>query len=484
MTSKTLLKLITKIHERKPFSLQFEFAGGDQFSRINAVYYKVLASRDQLYLLNSVITIMREVVTNAQKANAKRLYFGRKRMDIADSDEYDIGMADFKQNVVADFDSLAALLKGSGYFVKISFKYDYGGLTISVTNNAEMLPEELRRVRMRIRKATEYRSIMEAFDDIHDPLEGAGLGIALTVITLKTIGIDPDNFTVRSNEGLTTVSLRVPDQILPQHHINTARVHLVDMVEWIPAFSGNVETFHFLLDSQPPDFVKIVQAAFLDPSLTAELMKLTVSKDPDCLNMAETVRELDMQSLHNLALSTPNLFDYHNEYREIWKHSQNVARYGRMIAERYYDKLTARKVYLGGILHDLGKVILLSWGGNITNRMKKELEATRRSYNAYFLEEINVGLCHSEIGSMIAIKWGFPGYLVEAIDAHHWPQKACAENRQIVNALYLADMIDSIDRYKFTSHDIDESVLQEFGLLDEESFRSFSRSLKEEGHAP
>jgi HD-like signal output (HDOD) protein len=47
---------------------------------------------------------------------------------------------------------------------------------------------------------------------------------------------------------------------------------------------------------------------------------------------------------------------------------------------------------------------------------------------------------HAELGAMIAEKWNFPDRLVAAIRYHHDPSTAPPEYRDLVDAVYLANM--------------------------------------------
>ena len=90
-------KAITdSINRNTPFTISFKYADQEFLMVVSGIYTKLLTVHDQLYILNSVISIMREVMANAQKANAKRLYFAINGLKIANPDDYKKGMERFK----------------------------------------------------------------------------------------------------------------------------------------------------------------------------------------------------------------------------------------------------------------------------------------------------------------------------------------------------------------------------------------------------
>jgi hypothetical protein len=214
-------KTITdNINRNLPFTVTFKYADRELIMMISGIYVKLLTAHDQLYILNSVISIMREIMANAQKANAKRLFFFVSGLDITNPNDYKKGMKRFKVDFMQNPDDLSTLLIKSDFAVKINFGITENEISISITNNAAVLPREMERIKYRMEKAKVYKNLMDAYDDIQDSSEGAGLGIALVMVTLKNIGIDTSLFKIESDNHSTTVALRIPRLLKPQDIIS------------------------------------------------------------------------------------------------------------------------------------------------------------------------------------------------------------------------------------------------------------------------
>jgi len=130
------------------------------------------------------------------------------------------------------------------------------------------------------------------------------------------------------------------------------------------------------------------------------------------------------------------------------------------------------------MLHDLGKIILLSANQELTDQIEK-ISATRQMRTSTVLEEVSMGVSHSTIGKMIAEKWNFPNYIREAISFHHSPLQASEENRDLVFITYLANSLCLIEEKKFDFFYMEDEVLKRYKLESEEKFTEMHNSFKE-----
>jgi len=133
-------------------------------------------------------------------------------------------------------------------------------------------------------------------------------------------------------------------------------------------------------------------------------------------------------------------------------------------------------VYTAGLLHDLGKIILLATDRKLVKQIADIVKD--RKITTTTMEEIAIGISHSSIGSMISRKWNFPEYLTESILNHHSPLNAGDRYRDIVHTTYLANMMVGIEDRKYSYYYIEESILERYELEDYEKFNSFHERLK------
>ena len=191
-----------------------------------------------------------------------------------------------------------------------------------------------------------------------------------------------------------------------------------------------------------------------DPALTAKILKLAnssyygLSYRVDTLKKAITV--LGFNTIRNLAftVSVFNIFNKESgtslDLKGLWYHSLGCAIASKALLKKM-DPLLQEKAFMGGILHDIGKVIICQ---NLPGEMKKILQVmrTNKSVRQSALEEKLLGFNHAEIGSYIAEKWHFPRELVLAINLHHSPLTVSEMNEKkeveiLVSGAYVGNQI-------------------------------------------
>ena len=116
-----------------------------------------------------------------------------------------------------------------------------------------------------------------------------------------------------------------------------------------------------------------------------------------------------MSLFHGFALQT----GMHN-VRMFWTHAYAVAVLGRQMAETL--ELDAEEMFMAGLLHDIGRVILglrvdMSYFDNKIGRLRGDplIENELETF----------GIDHAEVGSELLSLWRFPASIRDAVGKHH-----------------------------------------------------------------
>ena len=473
-----------RVAKGEPFSFSFHYLSEDVVRYINALFAKILAGMDQIFLLDTFITIIREICINAVKANAKRVYFRTIGIDIDDRERYPEGIEMFKKNVIGHFETMDAELKNSDYRVSFSIKKDQKGLVVQVLNNSIIQPEEMARISMRMEKARHYEDFTEAYEEIYDDTEGAGLGIVLTVLLLKNSGIGVENYRMIRGEKDTRTLLLIPFELRPQEITTTIKKQILAEVEGIPTFPKNVMELQRLCANPESSIGEISEKISIDPALSADVLKLANSagfiSGKRIETISEAIKNIGLKNLNAILLATSarSILDKrYSRFEQIWAHCNQVAFYARKIAMKYKLARAVENAFLGGLLHDLGKIIMLSTDMGTTNKIA-DIVKDRKIRTSTVMEEISVGISHANIGEMIAAKWGFPDYLVESIRHHHTPLSAGEEHRDIVFIVYLANIMCGIESRRYQLYYAEDEVLARFALTSDPAFSDLHAELK------
>jgi len=477
-------EITNKINKDEPIFISFKFLSEELLMLFNVILAKFLSKIDHIFLLNSVITILREVLINALKANAKRVYFNKIGLDINNPATYQEGMKKFKGNIIGEFDIIKDDMLKSDYYINIDIKIADKKLYIKVQNNAPILPEELERINLRIEKANKYNDFTEAYEEIEDDSEGAGLGIVLTILFLKNMGVNPNFYKIESKSKITETSLTIPEELRATEITTQVKKQIIDEIDGIPTFPENIIQLQKLCIDPESSIGIISKKIMLDPALTTDVIKLSNSagfapgKRIENINTA--VMTIGLKNL-NAILTASNarriLNDRYSHFEEIWEHCNMVAFYARNIAIKYRITGIIENAFMAGLLHDLGKIVLLAVNKKLVNKIN-DLVDDRKISNSTIMEEISIGISHSTIGELIAGKWNFPDYLIEAIKFHHTPLNAKDEFADLVFTVYLANLFAGIESHRYYFYYTEDAVLDRFNLLEIEKFNSLHEELK------
>ncbi|HPA72855.1 MAG TPA: HDOD domain-containing protein [Spirochaetota bacterium] len=477
-------ELIYKIERGEPVNIAFFYPDQSVMKALNSFFAKILAKMDMVYLLDTLVTIQREVIINATKANAKRLYFQEEKLDINDPSQYERGMTNFRQSIVGDLEKAREKLARSSFKVRIRIQKVPKGMLFSVTNNAPILPEEVRRIKLRMEKARGYNDFSEAYEDVYDSTEGAGLGIVLVTLLLKNSGIGVDSYTIAGEGASTRCDMVIPSEIRPLEITTNIKKEILNQVKGLPTFPKHIIELQRLCGDPDATIGEISKRIMMDPSLTSDVLKLSNSAGFITSKRIEQVNEAVMTiGLKNLnailtASSARRILDQRfSKFEQIWNHCNKTAYYARFLAMKFRLPKITEGVFLTGLLHDLGKIVLLSTNLELTNWIA-DVVNNRKIRTSTIMEEVSIGISHSSIGDLIAGHWSFPEYLADSIKCHHAPLNAKNEFRDYVYITYLANMFCGVESRKYDYHYLEGDVLDRYGIADVEEARKLHEEIK------
>jgi HD-like signal output (HDOD) protein len=421
---------------------------------------------------------LKELINNAWKANAKRIYFEEKGLDIRREADYELGMRDFRREAGEHLGEYLERLRERGLGIAVRFHASSGQLAIAVRNGVEMTPREQSRVFDRVARARAHSSLFESLDAPIDTTEGAGLGILVLLQFLRRLGCGEEAFSIDVENGETIASIVLP---MAKVHLDQMRVlteALVRDIDALPHFPENVLELIRLTSDPNVTLIAIAGKISTDPALTADLLKLVNSAyymlPGRVNNLLQAVKVVGMKGLRNLLYSYGSqkvLGERYDEMRELWDHSYRTAYYAFLLTRglKKQNELLD-DVYVAGILHDLGRIIVSYLHPDMIERMQRFCAS--KGIPASVLEKFSFGLNHAEIGSLLARKWNFPEQLVEGIALHHDPLRASQPYKDIVYSVYLANAICDYERGLLVFDQVERPVLSDFGLKTEEQFKA------------
>ncbi len=474
------------INTGSDFYLQFPLLTPEVDALIIKIINRYLQKFDLQYIKDSIINITKELINNAIKANMKRIYFKLRELDINKTDEYRSGMETFKDDVYASDDSeIRERLVKSNLVVRVSFNLSEKHIHINVINNIPILDSEIKKIQSRINKAFNYSHISEAFEDVLDDSEGAGLGLIMSMMLLKNLGLPKESFTIYKKNELTIAGISIPQQFTePESKMQVAE-ELLNEVDEIPAFPKNIVEIQRLCSNPDTTMKQIAESISHDPGLTTSMLKLANSAGYITSKRVESIEEatkiIGIKGINTLLLATgvqKIMGDRYKKFETIWQNSYKKAFYAHKIAIQMKKTKLSEFSYLAALLSDIGYIVMINMKQELTKRLR-EIAGRKGLDDTDLLEEISLGMSHSTLGAMICRKWRFNDGLVQAIEYNHRPYVAPEKLKQLVYIVYLADSFVEIEKKKSRFEIVDEDVLDYFNLNDRKTFTMLHNVLKE-----
>ena len=477
--------IYNKIISGDPINLSFKFISADVLMLIKGVVTKELEKHDLHFISNTIIAILRELLVNSLKANAKRIFFQKNNFNIDNPQEYNTGIKKFKKDAIGDLESLKDDIFKSNLTINFNITERGDSVIFSIQNNVAIIPEEMKRINDRISIVSQQSDFIDIYENVGDDTEGAGLGLTLVIMFIKSIGCDPSAFKIRSENGVTVTSIQVPYRLKPVEVITTIKEQILNEITGIPTFPENITTLMKMCSDSNTNIDKIVNIIKQDMSITSDVIKLSNSAGFVSNKRINDIKEAIIKiGLNNLKLiliagnARKIIKSRYKKFEEVWDHCSKVAFYSRDLALRFkFQSDEVEGAYTAGLLHDIGKVILLA----VDNEgMKKiaDLVQNRELITATVLEEMSIGISHAEIGYLVSEKWNFPDFITDIAKYHHAPLNMSDEFKNVGFCVYLANMIVGIESKKYSFYYMEDSVLDKFNIKDESELMRISESLK------
>jgi len=224
---------------------------------------------------------------------------------------------------------------------------------------------------------------------------------------------------------------------------------IINKIEKIPTLPHTITQIISIINNPNSSAEDVNRAISSDLSLASKVLKIVnssyygLSKKVSSITQAIVI--LGFNTIQSLAFSASvmDLFarQEHPKLRRVdfWEHCFSVALISKLIAKNLQVSIKEIENYfLGGLLHDIGKVVLDQYFNSDFNSIIELVEIQKLPMTE--AEKTILGTTHSEIGRLVSERWKFPDILIEAIRYHHTPQFATI-NKKLVTIVYLSDFL-------------------------------------------
>ena len=454
---------------------------------MNSVLASFLTELNQQQMIEYLTYCLNELMTNSKKANTKRVYFREKNLNINNDADYEKGMENFKEITLNNINHYLQLQKEAGLYVKLVLQTRNGKIKVEVRNNAELTVTEYKRMHDKLSRAQQYTSPDQAFSQILDDSEGAGLGLIIMILMLEKIGLTEENFQIVCENGETITRIILPLNETTQKNIAVVSHEFVKIIDDLPQFPDSIVRVNKLLNDPNSKMSEIAAAISSDVSLTTDLLKLvnsaTFALASPCKSISDAVKMVGIGGIRNMIISVGSLNELKkispDDKKDLWIHAYKVAFFSYNLARNFCasERMVVEDSYVCGLLHDMGKLIFDTARPELMLKIKKL--ATDKGVPPNAFEKLVAGVNHGELGALIAEKWNFPETVISVIRHHHEPDLAPQEVRKQTSLIYLADMMVHYASLEVDYYQFDKDVLAMFGIKSEQQMTKISQRLEE-----
>ncbi|MCZ6599132.1 MAG: HDOD domain-containing protein [Planctomycetota bacterium] len=196
-----------------------------------------------------------------------------------------------------------------------------------------------------------------------------------------------------------------------------------------------------------------------DPPLATRVLQIANSvafgQRSQILDIRRAAIVIGAQELQNIVMQVAIIRNFEHiqqrgyDLESLWRHSILTARVCRELANNIQDPrvritLAPGDFFTLGLLHDLGKVVLLD---NFGERYMDVVEDAKQKEHVLEQSEQEIlGFDHAAVGGRVTADWGLPQPLVQAIEQHHKPFGELEELPEIY-VLACADVLANVVQF-------------------------------------
>jgi len=333
-------------------------------------------------------------------------------------------------------------------------------------------------------QAKQFNNIEEAYAVISKNKEGAGLGIIITILILKKLGLSKQAFNIYKTKSETISCLMLPLSLITLEKNQIINDLIVKEIDKIPQFPKYIIKIQELLNNYEANINEITKLLSNDPALVAELIKTANSaifkRQGRVCSITDAIKIIGFNKLKDIlySIGTKEVLKESCDQKvmeKIWHHSYKVAFYAFNIIKIYNIMENVDEIYVGAILHDIGRILLFGINPDLIKKLTYICQM--KSIPIRIIEDITAGYNHALIGSIVAKKWNFPEKFIHSIRYHNNPLNCDDKYKNIVYCIYLANMFaHDEDQYEIYKQ-INKSILYYFNIHSFDDYKKIHENL-------
>jgi putative nucleotidyltransferase with HDIG domain len=223
----------------------------------------------------------------------------------------------------------------------------------------------------------------------------------------------------------------------------------LESIDCLHPFSTVVQSLVEHVSRPDFDLRQVCKLIELDPALASRILRVANSAAyrglGPCRSVTQAVMRIGGTNISGLAMAMSAMALFHDLGgigRKIRDHSAGTAVVARELAISLGCAPLSSKVFLAGLLHDIGKLLIIQSG----DKSYAELVAREMVPSSVHLRELSMwGFDHGLLGAQVLRSWNIPAPIPQLIAWHHQPKGGHCSATGLAQALDLLRLADVVD---------------------------------------
>jgi putative nucleotidyltransferase with HDIG domain len=223
-------------------------------------------------------------------------------------------------------------------------------------------------------------------------------------------------------------------------------------IDELPTLPAVIPKLLSLMDNPKSSAEDVTEIISHDPALTAKLLKVANSAyygfPAKISDLKHAVALLGFNMVKSLTISIsviknlpPGKQSAYFSAAGLWLHSLVVATVMQDMGRRFYPQDDNHNyLFIIGLLHDLGKVVLDQFFPEPFNKVLEKANAGEH-VKLHQVELEIIGIDHCEVSAMLLTRWKFPQKIVQTIAGHHRQEVLAGGSQKDAVLLRIANVV-------------------------------------------
>jgi len=271
-------------------------------------------------------------------------------------------------------------------------------------------------------------------------------------------------------------------------HIKQRIESIIENISQLPSIPEVASKIINMVNDPNVAIKAVAEEISQDQAMTTNILKLCnsayFSKGKEISSIDRAIMTLGLKEVKDIIMvvATKPVLDkfvigYDLAKGDLWKQGLVVAHLSKFIAVGKKRKDIADVVFTGGIIHNVGKVVLALFVQNTFNEIMNEVQSKNITFNE--AEKLIMGFNHQEISEKVLAKWNFPPVLQNIVRYYADPQNAPEEFKTEVSIVHIANSLSLMAGIGVGSdglfHELNSEAIAAAGLSEREIETLFSK---------